>query len=132
MKWYMIFCIKKLRENLSHKNTVLFCGSPVYGKVWSKNELLRHDVIRFSWPMLWSLKWFAIYGQFYHDVKMWSWTLKIFKNFKKFFNESSSNLKMTFWIKIRNNSASTYNRFVSSWKRDEKSGWFFSPPSSSF
>ena len=44
---------------------------------------------------------------------------KIFKNFKKFFNESSSNLKMTFWIKIRNNSASTYNRFVSSWKRDD-------------
>ena len=40
---------------------------------------------------------------------------KFSEKFGKNFNDSSSNFKMTFWIKIRN-SASSYNRFVSSWK----------------
>ena len=40
---------------------------------------------------------------------------KFSEKFGKKLNDSSSNFKMTFWIKIRN-SASSYNRFVSSWK----------------
>ena len=79
--------------------------------------MTRHDVIWIC-PNYIFLKWFAIYGRFYRDVKIWSWTLSFSnfrKNLEKNFNDSSSNFKMTFWIKIRN-SASSYNRFVSSWK----------------